>query len=533
MYRNTDTTVRRRTAHAIAAAALGATIALAGIPAVQLALPADQGQQAYASTSVDYSDDYAAHMLDSSAPISLTSSGHTYYFVNMQDAVKYSVENTGTAKIVLQSDYTGPAPVIDLPKSKVQTLRFDLNGHTWNVTGDKGIDVPDNIGSFDIYGGTLKTSTAPVLLTVNGSSTSVSDTVENDMPGGTAVKSIDTMLGITDNANILAPSGTALETLGSNVYVDWLVNKIEGTIAYGSDGDAVTNFTLHSADGSNPKILSDFKALDGADKCTFKIDAGIFKQKLPESWLDNDVWYFSWTDNADGTYTLNRVNWGDDDAANRIPADALALYNAWNEKYPSTNAGSALYKPFPGPTAAKAELGASAGGGSSSSATGGNGSSGSSSTSGSGSSSTSGSSATSGKSSSGSSSSASTKPAKQQQTAAQKKAAEQKAQKKALARTKPGKPSAKAYRGHKVKVTFKAAKMPRGVKAKSYQVSYRQNGKTRTVTVNAKNYKTFKVTVSKLTKGKKYTFKVRAVAKIGGKNCYSGWSSYSKGIRAK
>lgn len=506
MYRNTDTTVRRRTAHAIAAAALGATIALAGIPAVQLALPADQGQQAYASTSVDYSDDFAAHLTDESAPISLSYSGNTYHYVNMQDAVKDAVENTGTAKIVLQDDYTGPAPIIDLPKSKVQTLRFDLNGHTWNVTGDKGIDVPDNIGSFDIYGGTLKTSTAPVLLTVNGSSTGIGGTIENDMTGGTAVKATDSMINdCAENTRILAPDGTAIESHGANLSFTEQLAETEGTIAYGTDGDAVTNFSLESLSGSSVKILSDFKALDGADKCTFKITApGVYKQKLPESWLDNDNWYFSWTDNADGTYTMNRIMWGE----SGIPSDATALYNAWNEKYPSTNAGSALYKPFPGPTAAKAELGASAGGGSSSS--------------------TSGSSATSGNSSSGSSSSASSKPA-QQQTAAQKKAAEQKA----LSRTKPGKPSVKAYRGHKVKVTFKAAKMPKGVKAKSYQVSYRQNGKTRTVTVNAKNYKTFKVTVSKLTKGKKYTFKVRAVAKIGGKTCYSGWSSYSKGIRAK
>lgn len=118
-------------------------------------------------------------------------------------------------------------------------------------------------------------------------------------------------------------------------------------------------------------------------------------------------------------------------------------------------------------------------------------------------------------------------------TTSTKTAAQQKAQAKALAKAKPGKPVAKAYKGHKVKVTFKAAKMPKGVKAKSYQVSYKQKGKTRTATVSAKSYKTLKVTVGKLTKGKKYTFKARAVAKIGGKTCYSAWSSYSKAVRAK
>jgi hypothetical protein len=524
MYRNTDTTVRRRTAHAIAAAALGATIALAGIPAVQLALPADQGQQAYASTSVDYSDDFGAHILDASAPISLTSSGHTYYFVNMQDAVKYSVEHVGTAKIVLQKDYTGPAPVIDLPDCGVQTLRFDLNGHTWNVTGQRGIDVPGCIDHFGIYGGTLKTSTAPTLLALNGSGTGVGGTIENDAPGGTAVKLTDTAFEESaEHTRVLAPSGTAIEAVGSTLTFSEQLEEVEGTIAYGTDGDAVTNFTLESHSGSSVKILSDFKALDGADKCTFKITApGVYKQKLPESWLDNDNWYFSWTDNADGTYTLNRIMWGE----SGIPADATALYNAWNEKYPSGNSGSALYKEYPGPTAAKAELGASAGTPAPGGSTGASGSTSSSSTpAGNTGSSSSGTKAPSG--------SATVKPAPAKQTAAQKKVAEQKAQKKALSRTKPAKPSVRAYRGHKVKVTFKAAKMPKGVKAKSYQISYRQNGKTRTVTVSAKSYKTFKVTVKHLTKSRKYTFKVRAVAKIGGKTCYSAWSSYSKGIRAK
>ena len=301
---------------------------------------------------------------------------------------------------------------------------------------------------------------------------------------------------------------------------------VEGTIAYGADGDAVTNLTLQSFTDVNPRILSDFKALDGADRCTFKFQAGTFKQKIPESWLDNNAWYLSWTENADGTYSLNRVNWGDDDVADRIPAEDLALYKAWMAKYPSTDASSALYKEYPGPTAAKAELGASAGTSAPSGSTGTSGSTSSSSTpAGNTGSSTSGTKASSG--------SATVKPAPAKQTAAQKKAAEQKAQKKALSRTKPAKPSVKAYRGHKVKVTFKAAKMPKGVKAKSYQVSYRQNGKTRTVTVSAKSYKTFKVTVKHLTKSRKYTFKVRAVAKIGGKTCYSAWSSYSKGIRAK
>lgn len=298
------------------------------------------------------------------------------------------------------------------------------------------------------------------------------------------------------------------------------LEEVEGTIAYGADGDAVTNLTLQSFTDVNPRILSDFKALDGADRCTFKFQAGTFKQKIPESWLDNNAWYLSWTENADGTYSLNRVNWGDDDVADRIPAEDLALYKAWMAKYPSTDASSALYKEYPGPTAAKAELGASAGTSAPSGST-----SSSSTPAGNTGSSTSGTKASSG--------SATVKPAPAKQTAAQKKAAEQKAQKKALSRTKPAKPSVKAYRGHKVKVTFKAAKMPKGVKAKSYQVSYRQNGKTRTVTVSAKSYKTFKVTVKHLTKSRKYTFKVRAVAKIGGKTCYSAWSSYSKGIRAK
>lgn len=325
---------------------------------------------------------------------------------------------------------------------------------------------------------------------------------------------------------ILAPSGTAIDAVGSTMSFDDALEEVEGTIAYGADGDAVSNFALCSFTGANPRILSDFKPLDGADKCTFKFQAGIFKQKLPESWLDNNAWYLSWTENADGTYSLNRVNWGDDDVADRIPAEDLALYKAWMAKYPSTDASSAFYKPYPGPTAAKAELGASAGTTAPSGSTNTSGSTSSSSTpAGNTGSSTSGTKASSG--------SATVKPAPAKQTAAQKKAAEQKAQKKAFSRTKPAKPSVKAYRGHKVKVTFKAAKMPKGVKAKSYQVSYRQNGKTRTVTVSAKSYKTFKVTVKHLTKSRKYTFKVRAVAKIGGKTCYSAWSSYSKGIRAK
>lgn len=324
----------------------------------------------------------------------------------------------------------------------------------------------------------------------------------------------------SDATRILAPSGTAIEAVGSTMCFDEGLEEVEGTIAYGADGDAVTNLTLQSFTDVNPRILSDFKALDGADRCTFKFQAGTFKQKIPESWLDNNAWYLSWTENADGTYSLNRVNWGDDDVADRIPAEDLALYKAWMAKYPSTDASSALYKEYPGPTAAKAELGASAGTSAPSGST-----SSSSTPAGNTGSSTSGTKASSG--------SATVKPAPAKQTAAQKKAAEQKAQKKALSRTKPAKPSVKAYRGHKVKVTFKAAKMPKGVKAKSYQVSYRQNGKTRTVTVSAKSYKTFKVTVKHLTKSRKYTFKVRAVAKIGGKTCYSAWSSYSKGIRAK
>lgn len=123
---------------------------------------------------------------------------------------------------------------------------------------------------------------------------------------------------------------------------------VEGTIAYGADGDAATHFTLQSATGANLKMLSDFKPLDSADRCTFMFDAGTFKQKLPESWLDNNAWYLSWTENADGTYSLNRVNWGDDDVAERIPAEDLALYKAWMAKYPSTDASSAFYKPYPG-----------------------------------------------------------------------------------------------------------------------------------------------------------------------------------------
>lgn len=332
----------------------------------------------------------------------------------------------------------------------------------------------------------------------------------------------------SDATRILAPSGTAIEIVGSSISSDESLEEVEGTIAYGADGDAVSDFKLCSFTGANPRILSDFKALDGADKCTFEFEAGTFKQKLPESWLDNNVWYCSWTENADGTYTLNRIYWPDGDEAPdpRIPAEDLALYKAWMAKYPSTDASSALYKKYPGPTAAKAELGASAGTTAPSGSTGTSGSTSSSSTpAGNTGSSSSGTKASSG--------SATVKPAPAKQTAAQKKAAEQKAQKKALSRTKPAKPSVKAYRGHKVKITFKAAKMPKGVKAKSYQISYRQNGKTRTVTVSAKSYKTFKVTVKHLTKSRKYTFKVRAVAKIGGKTCYSAWSSYSKGIRAK
>lgn len=339
------------------------------------------------------------------------------------------------------------------------------------------------------------------------------------------IRKISCSSGVT---RILAPSGTAIEAVGPNISSDESPEEVEGAIAYGADGDAVSNFKLCSFTEANPRILSDFKALDGADKCTFKFQAGTFKQKLPESWLDNNIWYISWTENADGTYTMNRIYWPDGDEAPdpRIPEEDLALYKAWKAKYPSTDAGSALYKEYPGPTAAKAELGASAGTPAPSGSTGASGSTSSSSTpAGNTGSSTSGTKASSG--------SATVKPAPAKQTAAQKKAAEQKAQKKALSRTKPAKPSVKAYRGHKVKVTFKAAKMPKGVKAKSYQVSYRQNGKTRTVTVSAKSYKTFKVTVKHLTKSRKYTFKVRAVAKIGGKTCYSAWSSYSKGIRAK
>lgn len=510
MYRNTDTTARRRTAHAIAACALGASIALAGIPAVQLVQPANAAQQAYAAASVGYSADFSSHLDDASAPISLTSSGTTKHFVNMQDAVKYAVENVGTARIVLQDDYTGPAPIIDLPDSKVQTLLFNLNGHTWNVTGDKGLVVTGNkdgsndcdLKLFGTYGGTLRTDTAKTLIDASNVSGGFGR-AETSVAGGTAFKlrGCDFSGGDPGDA-VIAPNGTAIEALGTTItYGGCDDTTIEGDIAYGTYNGTPTSITIQVDDGTQ-KYLSDFKALDGADSCSIKVDGGIWKQKLPDAFLNyKGTFWFSWAENADGTYTLNRTVWGEPG----IPAEDQAVYDAWMAK----NGSDA--DAFPGVAAAKAEL--AAGGSSSASGNGGSSSSASGS-----------SSASSGKSSSESSSSASSKPApaKQQQTAAQKKAAEQKAQAKALARTKPGKPSAKAYRGHKAKVTFKAAKMPKGVKAKSYQVKLKVGKKYKTYTVKATS-----------SKGKKYAFKVRAVAKIGGKTCYSAWSSYSKSIRAK
>lgn len=619
MFKDTSK-LRHRLPHAIAACALGASIAFIGMPAVQMMQPADASAQAYAATdssSIDYSDDFAAHINDTSAPISLTSSGHTYYFVNMQDAVKYSVENVGYPVVTLQSDYTGPAPVFNLPDSVVDEFRLDLNGHTWNVTGENGL-VASNLSGlswFDVYGGTLKTSTADTLVTVENYFCSFGGTIENEKDGGTAIKCINANAGLDTNSTVLAPSGTALELLGSDMTASNETKKIQGDFAYGAYDGNSASFNATEFDGMAPsKFLINMKPLEGADKCTVTFDGGIFKEPIADAYLNNDMYYFTWSQNSDGTYTLNRTSWEDqcdsDDsgvthlvyrAADHIPAEALSLYEAWEAKY-GTDIYASGYKPFPGAAEAKKAFSKS-------------------------------------------------EFKKYSKLAAENKAAQlidhfksdftpygptakahkggkatvkvetdpyrhiynadllsagvkaksyqvcyqDKGKKKivtfkdngskeqkvtvgglskgkeyrfraravakingktyysywsyyskpikaiggisseatAFKKAKPGKPSAKAYKGHKVKVTFKAAKMPKGVKAKSYQVYYKNKGKAKYATVKATSAKTLKVTVKKLAKGKKYTFKARAVTKIGGKTYYSKWSSYSKAVRAK
>lgn len=507
MYSNQTSNKRHyRLPHAIATAALGTTIALAGIPVMQAVMPVGDDGVAYAQSATSGAID------DPTLPIKTTIAGNSYYFGNMQDAVDYAVKCQAEANIVLQEDYTGPAPIIDVPDtSSLHQLRFDLNKHTWTVTGEDGLVVPSKIDHFFVSHGTLRTDSAKVLVTSNKCNSTCLTSLENTVENGTAVKATGIgSLSFADESDIKAPHGTAIETHGVNVFISGMLKgTVEGDIAYGdyNGNGAVINVDILA--GYSKTFLTDFRPLDGADKCAFMINGGTWKDKLPEAWLQNESYWFSWSDNADGTHTLNRLYWEEGDG---IPAEDMAVYNAWNKVYWSTDASSPHYKPFPGVNAAKAHLaqleGGTGGSDSGSSSSGGSGSSGSSSSSSSG----------------GSGSSSTVTPSKEDVYAAQAKAF-----KKAKAAT----PKVKMAKGHKAGLTWKAIKAPKGMKALSYQISYKQKGKVRTITVKASDAKSLKYTVKKLTKGKKYSFKMRAVTKINGKVCYSAWSVPTKAIKAK
>lgn len=71
-----------------------------------------------------------------------------------------------------------------------------------------------------------------------------------------------------------------------------------------------------------------------------------------------------------------------------------------------------------------------------------------------------------------------------------------------------------------VKLTWKACTAVKGVKYQVYKSLKKAKGYKRVITTSKRTY-----TVKKLTKGKTYYFKVRAVKSIDGKNTYSKWSN--------
>ncbi len=73
-----------------------------------------------------------------------------------------------------------------------------------------------------------------------------------------------------------------------------------------------------------------------------------------------------------------------------------------------------------------------------------------------------------------------------------------------------------------IKLSWKACTEVKGVKYQVYKSLKKTKGFKRLTTTSKKTY-----TAKKLTKGKTYYFKVRAVKNIGGKNVYSKWSNVS------
>lgn len=71
-----------------------------------------------------------------------------------------------------------------------------------------------------------------------------------------------------------------------------------------------------------------------------------------------------------------------------------------------------------------------------------------------------------------------------------------------------------------VKLTWKACTEVKGVKYQVYKSLKKSKGYKRVITTSKRTY-----TVKKLTKGKTYYFKVRAVKSVDGKNTYSKWSN--------
>ena len=71
-----------------------------------------------------------------------------------------------------------------------------------------------------------------------------------------------------------------------------------------------------------------------------------------------------------------------------------------------------------------------------------------------------------------------------------------------------------------VKLTWKASTEVKGVKYQVYRSLKKSKGFKKVITTSKRTY-----TAKKLTKGKTYYFKVRAIKTIGGKTVYSKWSN--------
>ena len=99
---------------------------------------------------------------------------------------------------------------------------------------------------------------------------------------------------------------------------------------------------------------------------------------------------------------------------------------------------------------------------------------------------------------------------------------------KSIAKLKLAKPSIKVTAGSK-KLTVKISKKIAG--ATGYEVSYKVKGGKKAV-VKVYSAKSLKKVISKLSKGKTYTVKVRARVKSGSKLAYSSWSS-AKTVKVK